>query len=199
MVFKWQQGLLSFGDTMYRIHRDLSLCICLHCQFLRAPSYHHAGDPLSILTHCVGMSTHRQTLHDLWPSSLRPDIQAWFTSASLTDRRLYIRQLIPVSLYSRLQASPQFEGLGTSDVSREISAAVKTRTKGFLEILYVLLSHMMAYVPVLLHTSLPGPDMWAATPEPPVVPVVVAYKRPRSPTGLRIEQKRKKKKKKHSQ
>ena len=96
--FKWVNGLYSC--TGYQPHYILDKCPCPKCL------QKHILDPITVVAECPATAHLRQAIINAWPSPFNDLISDWWTTATLGDRRNFIRTLIPNSLSNLLRSPP---------------------------------------------------------------------------------------------
>jgi ribonuclease HI len=192
--FKWVNGLWSLPETDYEFHNQLHLCICPFCH--RCPNTllsTHAGDPASCLTHCVVFKKLRHQFHCSWSLHLRSTAVTWFDQASLQEKRLYIRSLLPLSLRSALKQAPGLSGLNEKAFMKFLKEEMVCRAKRLLDIIPKLKEFIAAYPAPRLLLRQVGPDRWGSSGFSPQAPSTSPYVPPRRPSGQIRPSKKKKK------
>ena len=187
LPFHWQNGMLLLREFTHYTNDRLHLCP--YCSLRHLPP--HQADALSCLTHCTLFHEQRQQIHQTLPLPFNALASSWYSSASHTDQRFYIRGCLPLTLAQHFLQSPHFSTTSINHRRSQIKTAYISRAKAFLQLLKPLIETLNSHAPALIPTSQPGPHRWQSSRHPTHTPTPLPYKRPPAPTG--IFQKRKKK------
>ena len=66
----------------------------------------HPLDQITVVAECTATAHLRQAIINAWPPRFNDLISDWWTTATLGDRRNFIRTLIPNSLSNLLRSAP---------------------------------------------------------------------------------------------
>ena len=117
--------------STYEPHWNLAQYICPVC------SQNHPLDPINFTSECPSMDPLRQRMFLAWPPLFDVITAVWWETQDVTNRRVFIRSLVPNSLADML-STPRLESAWLNTRSH---APVKRRP-ALTNILHEILDHL---------------------------------------------------------
>ena len=146
-TFKWASG--NFCMNTYEPHWNLSSYVCPHCSSM------HPLDPITFTAECLTMDSVRQEMFQAWPSLFDVMVAVWWEKQDVTDRRNFIRTLVPNSLAHMLLTLPA--GKLFAEHRGDVKQALSRRRTPLRDTLHKILNHLSNH-PLLLPRPAPLAD-----------------------------------------